>query len=67
LEKAIASLATFPERCPLAPENEAFPFETRHLLYGRRPHIYRVIFKVESDTVYILHIWHGRRQPVTSH
>ena len=67
LEKAIASLATFPERCPLAPENEAFPFETRHLLYGRRPHIYRVIFKVEGDTVYILHIWHGRRQPVTSH
>jgi len=27
LEKAIASLATFPGRCPLAPENEAFSFE----------------------------------------
>jgi plasmid stabilization system protein ParE len=67
LEEAIASLTTFPERCPLAPENEAFPFEVRHLLYGRRPHVYRVIFKVEGETVYVLHIWHGRRQPVTRH
>jgi plasmid stabilization system protein ParE len=63
LEKAIASLEALPLRCPLAPENEAFPFEVRHLLYGRRPHIYRVVFNVESETVYILHIWHGRRKP----
>jgi len=34
LEKAIASLAAFPGRCRLAPENEAFPFEVRQLLYG---------------------------------
>jgi plasmid stabilization system protein ParE len=62
LEKAISSLAAFPVRCPIAPENEAFPFEIRHLLYGRRPHVYRLIFTVESETVYILHIWHGRRK-----
>jgi plasmid stabilization system protein ParE len=64
LEKAIASLATFPLRCPLAPENAEFPFEVRNLLYGRRPHVYRVVFMMENQTVYILHIWHGRRKPV---
>jgi len=25
--------------------------------------VYRVVFKVEKDTIYILHIIHGRRQP----
>jgi toxin ParE1/3/4 len=69
LKEAIASLDIFPGRCPLAPENKDFPFEVRHLLYGRRPHVYRVIFRVESETetVYILHIRHGRRQPITKH
>jgi len=32
LEDAIASLATIPARCPLAPENADFPFEVWHLL-----------------------------------
>jgi plasmid stabilization system protein ParE len=61
LEEAIASLATFPDRCPLAPENSKHPFEVRHLLYGRRPHVYRILFTVQGDTVNILHIRHGRR------
>jgi plasmid stabilization system protein ParE len=63
LEAAIASLSEMPNRGPLAPENESFPFEVRHSLYGRRPHVYRVIFRVIGDVVYILHIWHGRRRP----
>jgi toxin ParE1/3/4 len=50
LEKAIASLAAFPRRCPLAPDNAAFPFEVRRLLYGRKPHVYRVVFTIERDT-----------------
>jgi plasmid stabilization system protein ParE len=32
LDDAFASLAEFPERCPLAPENTRFPFEVRQLL-----------------------------------
>jgi hypothetical protein len=43
------------QRCALAPENARFPFEVRHLLYGRKPHIYRIIFTVEGDTVSVLH------------
>ena len=62
LEDAIASLSTFPERCPLAPENARFPYEVRQLLYGRKPHVYRILFTIEKETVYVLHIRHGRRQ-----
>jgi plasmid stabilization system protein ParE len=65
LEKAIDSLAEMPERCALAPENERVPFEVRHLLYGRRPNVYRILFTIEGGTVYILHICHGRRRPFT--
>jgi plasmid stabilization system protein ParE len=61
LEKAIQSLSHFPERCSLAPENGRFPFEARQLLYGRRPHVYRILFRIEQDVVYVLHIRHGRR------
>lgn len=64
LRDAIESLAEFPERCPLAPENAIFPFEVRHLLYGRKPHVYRILFTIENQTVYVLHIRHGRRQPL---
>ena len=64
LQDAIASLAEFPKRCPLAPENSAFLFEVRHLLYGRAPHVYRILFTIEGETVYVLHIRHGRRAPL---
>lgn len=64
LEKAIASLATLPARCPLAPENAEFPFEVRHLLYGRKPHVYRILFTIDGETVFVLHIRHGRRKPI---
>jgi plasmid stabilization system protein ParE len=65
LDDAIASLAEFPHRCPLAPETGRFPFEVRQLLYGRKPHVCRILFAVEDDTVTILHIRHGRRKPLS--
>ena len=65
LRQAVASLAQTPRRCPLAPENERFPFEVRQLLYGHRAHRYRVLFTIEGDTVTVLHIRHGRRLPAT--
>jgi len=64
LEDAVASLSTFPERCPLAPENGRFPFQVRQLLYGRKPHVYRILFTVGGKTVRILHIRHARRKPI---
>ena len=64
LENAIASLSTSPERCALAPESQRFPFEVRQLLYGRRSNVYRILFRVNGDTVQVLHIRHGRRLPL---
>ena len=52
LREAIGSLAEFPERCSLAPESASFPFEVRHLLYGRAPHVYRILFTIEDNTVH---------------
>jgi plasmid stabilization system protein ParE len=66
LDEAIASLAELPHRCKLAPENKSFPFDVRELHYGQRPHVYRILFTIEDNIVYVLHIRHGRRLPVAA-
>jgi hypothetical protein len=38
----------------------------RQLLYGRKPHVYRVLFTVAVDTVSVLQIRQGRRQRPTA-
>ena len=58
LKEAVASLSEISQRCPLAPENAEFSFEVRLLLYGRKPHQYRVLFTINGETVVILHIRH---------
>src|ERR1039458_2369359 len=67
LHRAVATLADSPQRCALAPENAVFPFEVRHLLYGRKPHVYRIIFTIEGNKIGRAHIRHGRRQPIAKH
>jgi plasmid stabilization system protein ParE len=63
LEESVFSLATFPKRCPLAPEGRKLKRSLRHLLYGNKPHVYRVIYEVDDarNTVWVLHIRHGAR------
>ena len=63
LEVRIASLERMPRRCPLAPESETHRRDIRQLLYGTKPHIYRILFTVNDDLVTVLHIRHGRRLP----
>ena len=43
-----------PNRAPVTPEDRAL----RHLLYGKKPNVYRIIYEIEEDTstVYVLHI-----------
>jgi plasmid stabilization system protein ParE len=57
LRKAVLSLEDLPNRCPPAPENPRL----RHLLYGRKPDVYRVIYRVFERTkrVEVLHVRHG--------
>lgn len=60
---AILTLETFPERCPLAPESDAFDHDIRQLLYGNRRHAYRILFDVSpGHTVRILHVRHSARE-----
>ncbi len=62
LLKAIDSLRTFPERCSLAPEADAFQQEIRQHFYGKRQHRYRILFTVEGNTVNVLRVLHGARR-----
>lgn len=63
LRAAIASLQSLPARCVLAPESRESPVEVRQLIYGRRPHTYRILFSIAGDVVRVLHIRHSRRRP----
>ena len=62
LGDAILSLDELPNRCPPTPEK----VQLRHLLYGHKPHVYRVIYRVRErrKLVEVLHIRHGARQRV---
>ena len=57
LEEQIGTLERFPERCPLAPENELLGTAYRHLIYGN----YRTIFRIVGSRVIILRVLHGAR------
>jgi len=60
LKEAILSLKEQPNRCPVTREKDGL----RHLLYGHKPNIYRVIYRVLKRQRYVevLHIRHGARR-----
>jgi len=58
-ESVIESLARHPERCGLAPENDAVAPTIRQLLFGRGGSIFRVLFTIGEGEVRILHIRRG--------
>ena len=60
LREAILSLEKQPNRCPVTREKD----DLRHLLYGHKPHIYRVIYRVlaRQKHVEVLHMRHGARR-----
>src|ERR1700722_19522111 len=63
LEKAIYSLDRFPRRCPRAPEARRLGRSLRHLLYSRKPDVYRVLYEIRESrkTVLVLAIQHSAR------
>jgi plasmid stabilization system protein ParE len=61
LLEVIFSLDTFPERCPLAPENKILKAEIREIFHGRRQNKYRILFNVAENKVHVLHVRHGAR------
>jgi toxin ParE1/3/4 len=60
LKEAVLSLEEHPNRCPVTRTKD----QLRHLLYGHKPHIHRVIYRVleRQKLVDVLHIRHGARR-----
>ncbi|MEK7829918.1 MAG: type II toxin-antitoxin system RelE/ParE family toxin [Acidobacteriota bacterium] len=54
------SLQEFPARCPIAPESTEAR-ELRHLLFGK----YRLIFLIDDESVFILHVRHQKQRPLS--
>lgn len=72
LHHAVATLATFPKRGSIADERRLFRDEVRVLPYRHTPGsaVYQIFYTVveaeeDSPYVYILHVRHGARKPMT--
>lgn len=61
LDELVESLETFPQRCAIAPESEAFAAEIRQLFHG----VYRILFTIANKKVHVLHIRHGARRSLS--
>jgi mRNA-degrading endonuclease RelE of RelBE toxin-antitoxin system len=63
LERAVYGLERHPYRCPAAPESKTMKRKMWHQLYGKKPHVYRVIYEIDEHerTVWVLTIRHGAR------
>jgi len=55
-EAELQTLARFPERFPLAPEDALVEPEIRQMVFGRRQGAYRALFTIIGDHVQVLHI-----------
>ena len=64
LSKAIYALERFPDRGPVISENKRL----RHLLFGKKPRTYRIIYAVDkrNHVVNVLHIRHGVRRALSA-
>ena len=56
ISQAVASLSKFPERCVVSFESEAFDVVVRQLIYGKKPHTYRILFSIQDEKVYVLRV-----------
>ena len=66
LQEVVFALGRYPYRCPVAPEARKMKRKLWHLLYGKKPHVYRVIYEIDKrrQTVWVLTIRHGARWKV---
>jgi plasmid stabilization system protein ParE len=68
LFRAILSLEEIPARCPVIPEAIELGYPARHLQYGKRKGVYRIIFHIREDEqhVRVLRIWHASRDAINA-
>lgn len=64
LAREIYGLERFPERGAVIPESK----KLRHLLFGKKPSTYRIIYALDkrNHVVSVLHIRHGARAPLSA-
>ena len=64
LAREIYSLERFPERGAVIPESK----KLRHLLFGKKPNTYRIIYALDKrkNLVSVLHIRHGARATLST-
>lgn len=62
----IETLEKDPNRCALAEEANRLGLELRELLFGKKPHVYRILFVVDDTTVQVLHVRHAARDWLTA-
>jgi plasmid stabilization system protein ParE len=62
----IRSLATNPERYPLAYEAVDLGIELREMLYGKRRHVYRILFTIDGQTVNVHRVRHAAQDRLSS-
>ena len=59
------TLETNPDGCRIADESDDIGSEIRELLFGKRRGMYRLLFRIDLQTVHILRIWHTARDTPT--
>jgi plasmid stabilization system protein ParE len=60
--RTIDALEIAPKRWPTAPEGEAFGLPIRQRLTGKRQGTHRILFLVQRNSVFVLHVLHGARR-----
>lgn len=64
-QAALATLSQNPQRCSLARENAKVDIELREFLFGRKPHVFRVLYTIDDDAVRTLRILRAQRRFLT--
>ena len=62
---ALQTLEHNPERCPLAPEDRKSSRILRQYLFGKRPYVFRAIYTIDGETVWVLRIRRAQRRPLS--
>ncbi|MGI9054181.1 MAG: type II toxin-antitoxin system RelE/ParE family toxin [Pyrinomonadaceae bacterium] len=66
ISQAVTSLSKFPERCSVSPESDAFDVVVRQLIYGKKPHAYRILFSIQDKKVFILRVRSTKQQNLSN-
>jgi plasmid stabilization system protein ParE len=59
IRKALDSLVTDPQRCPFAYESTELRRPIRELTTGRKPHVYRILFAIDGESVEVIAVRHS--------